>query len=163
MNNQCALGIFVFIYQYSTLGNLSDLCESLKLVISISIYDPLVWCLICIYQRTCHLWTLFHFCPAWLLCHEHAIIHMIEHTSPFQLWKETKCWRHSAKENKFWRCCLGIETADLLRWMMTSGFPFDVDFLRHLFDSFKGAILSSEFPIPYCHILHNWVLFNGLE
>lgn len=39
VNNQCALGIFVFvfIYQYSTLGNLSDLCESLKLVISISI------------------------------------------------------------------------------------------------------------------------------
>lgn len=59
MNIQCTLSIFVFvfIYQYSALGNLSDLPESLKLVISISISDPLayVWYLIYIYQRTCHL------------------------------------------------------------------------------------------------------------
>lgn len=121
-----------------------------------------VWCLICIYQRTCHLWTLFHSCPLCFLSREHAIIYLIEHTSPFQLRKETKCRRHSAKENKFWCCCLGIETADLLRWMMTLGFPFDVDFLRRLFDSFKGALLSSECPVPHCHILQNWVLFNGL-
>lgn len=94
------------------------------------------------------------------LSREDAIIYLIEHTSPFQLWQETKCSKTLCKGE---HCCLGIKTAGLLRRMMTLGSPFDVDFLRCLADSFKGAILSSEFPVPYCHILQNRVLFNDLE
>lgn len=123
-----------------------------------------VWCLICIYQRTCHLWTWFHSCPVCFLSREHAIIHMIEHMSPFHLCiKGDKMLKALCKREQILTLLPGYRDCRPSKMNDDFGVSLLCGLFRHLFDSFKGAILSSECPVPYCHILQNWVLFNCLE